>query len=963
MELTIDQALQQGIAAHKEGKLQDAERLYRAILKSQPNHPDANHNLGVLAVAVGKPLESMPLFKLALEANPKIEQFWLSYVDVLMRLEHFDEAKRVLVEAEQSGVSSDKLNALNQKLLVSVPNDTNKTADGQTLTEEREAQGLSSSAAPSQDQLNHLLGHFQAGRLEEAEELATLLTQQFPNHPFAWKVLGAVLQQTGRVNESLLSMQQSVGLSPQDAEAHSNLGVTLKELGRLDDAEASYREAIALKPDYAEAHSNLGVALKELGRLDDAEASYRKAIALKPDNAGAQYNLGNTLKELSRLDDAEASYREAIALKPDYAQAHYNLGITLQELGKLDGAEASYRKAIALTPDHAEAHSNLGVTLQELGRLDDAEASYRKVLALKPDYAEAHNNLGVTLKELGRLDDAEASYREAIALKPGYAEAHSNLGVTLKELGRLDDAEASYKEALALEPDYAEAHYNLGVTLQELGKLDDAEASYRQAIALKPDYAEAHSNLGSTLKGVGRLDDAEASYREAIALKPDFAGAHSNLGVTLEELGRLDDAEASHRKAIALKPDFAGAHSNLGNTLRELGRLDGAEASHRRAIALKPDFAEAQYNLGNTLLELGRLDEAEASYRQAIAADPDFAKAHHNLAIRKKFSSKDEQFSQMQALYRDPATSEKSRCHICFALAKAYEDLGEFARAFRLYAEGNALRKKELGYNKAQDKQLFESLKANGQQITYAVAPEIVAPECAPIFIVGMPRSGTTLVEQIISSHPLVTGAGELSFASQFGSSLAVGQAPVNAEALKTFREEYLNALKRCSEGNAVVTDKMPHNFRFLGLIFAALPEAKIIHVKRDPAAVCWANYTQYFVNDSLGYCYSLDDTLHYYELYQDLMEHWRLELPNRIYDLHYEVLTENQEEETRKLIAHLGLEWDDTCLSPQDNTRSVATASNVQVRQRVYQGSSEKWKRYEPYLNGALDSLGVDNQ
>ena len=317
----------------------------------------------------------------------------------------------------------------------------------------------------------------------------------------------------------------------------------------------------------------------------------------------------------------------------------------------------------------------------------------------------------------------------------------------------------------------------------------------------------------------------------------------------------------------------------------------------------------------------------------------------------------------MQILYRDPATSEKNRCRICFALAKAYEDLGEFARAFQLYAEGNALRKKELGYKRAQDKQLFESLKANYQQISDAAGPGIGAPEHAPIFIVGMPRSGTTLVEQIISSHPLVTGAGELPFISQFGGLLAVGQAPVSAEALTTFREKYLKVLKKRSEGNVACTDKMPQNFHFLGLITAALPEAKIIHVKRDPAAVCWANYTQYFVNDSLGYCYGLDDILHYHELYQDLMAYWHQALPNRIYDLNYEALTEHQEEETRKLIVHLGLGWDDVCLSPQDNARAVATASNAQVRQKVYKGSSEKWKRYRLYLNGALDNLSAGNQ
>ena len=229
MELTIDQALQQGIAAHKEGKLQDAESLYRAILQAQPNHPDANHNLGVLAVAVGKPLEAIPLFKLALETNPQIEQFWLSYIDALMKVERFDEAKRILAEGEKSGVSSEKLDALNQRLEGSGANDTNKTVKGLTLSEKRKkladkkkrkkrkVQSGLSSAEPSQDQINHLLGHYQAGRLEEAEVLATSITQQFPKHPFGWKVLGAVFQQMDRLSESLAPKQKAAELSPQDA--------------------------------------------------------------------------------------------------------------------------------------------------------------------------------------------------------------------------------------------------------------------------------------------------------------------------------------------------------------------------------------------------------------------------------------------------------------------------------------------------------------------------------------------------------------------------------------------------------------------------------------------------------------------------------------------------------------------------------------------------------------------------
>ncbi|MDA9671493.1 tetratricopeptide repeat protein, partial [bacterium] len=307
MELTVDQALQRGIAAHKEGRLQDAEGFYRVILQAQPKHPDANHNLGVLAVAVGKPLYALPLLKLALETNPQTVQFWLSYIGALIKVGRFVEAKRVLIEGEKSGVSEEKLDSFNQRLQGTLPNDPNKTAKGQPLAEKRKARGDPSSAEPSQDQLNQLLSYYQAGKQKEAEALATSLTQQFPKHPFGWKVLGAVLKKTGRLEDSLVTMLSAVKLSLPDAEAHSNLGITLKELGRLDEAEASYRQAIALTPDYAEAHNNLGNTLQELGRLDEAEASLKQAIALKPDFAEAHYNLGITLKELAKFDESISS--------------------------------------------------------------------------------------------------------------------------------------------------------------------------------------------------------------------------------------------------------------------------------------------------------------------------------------------------------------------------------------------------------------------------------------------------------------------------------------------------------------------------------------------------------------------------------------------------------------------------------------------------------------------------------
>jgi tetratricopeptide (TPR) repeat protein len=401
MELTIKQALQQGISAHKEGNLQEAERLYQAILQSQPAHADANHNLGVIAVSVSKVELALPLFKTALEANPKIEQFWLSYIDALIKEKQFDNAKQVLEQAKKQGLVGEKLNTLEAQ-----------------LSSDTQIQNVNS-GNPPQEQLSSLLECYQKGRFSDAENLAISITQEFPTNQFGWKVLGAVLKQTGRISASLVASQKSVQLVPQDAEAHYNLGNTLKELGRLDEAEACYTQAIGLKPDLVEAHCNLGSTLQELGRLDDAKASLIQAIALKPDYAEVHNNLGITLQEQGRLDDAKASYAQAIALKPDYAEAHSNLGNTLHELGRLEEAEASYTQAIALKPDFAKAHYNLGVTLQELGRLDDAKASLIQAIALKPDYALAHSKLGFTLTAMGSKESALRHFKRNLQLKRG----------------------------------------------------------------------------------------------------------------------------------------------------------------------------------------------------------------------------------------------------------------------------------------------------------------------------------------------------------------------------------------------------------------------------------------------------------------------------------------------------------------------------------------------------------------
>ena len=374
MNLTIDQALLEAVQAQQSGRLQDAERLYRAILERQPNHAEANHNLGVLAVGAGKPEQALPFLESALKANRNQGHFWISYINALLEARQAAEAGLMLTQGRRLGLKGDAVDRLEQKL----------------------AQ-LPHPQQPPQQDIESLFSEYKAGNLALAEQLARALTRQFPDHFFGWKVLGVIINQTGRIEESLQPMQQAVRLAPGDPEVHNNLGNTFQDLGQFTQAEASCREAIRLDPDFAQAHYNLSRALHVLARYAEAEASAREATRLKPDHVDAHINLGNALHELGRASEAERSYREAVRLKPGYAQAHSNLGNALRALGRLNEAESSHREAIRLDPGIAGAHINLGVLLQDQGRIAEAQASHSEAIRLKPGFKEALWNLSLCL--------------------------------------------------------------------------------------------------------------------------------------------------------------------------------------------------------------------------------------------------------------------------------------------------------------------------------------------------------------------------------------------------------------------------------------------------------------------------------------------------------------------------------------------------------------------------------------
>ena len=508
-------------------------------------------------------------------------------------------------------------------------------------------------------------------------------------------------------------------------------------------------------------------------------------------------------------------------------------------------------------------------------------------------------------------------------------------------------------------PNHEFAWKILSIVLKKTGKISESLIASEKLVEIKPQDALANYNLGNTYREIAKFSKAEESYKKAISLKPDFSEAYYNLGIVSKKNSKLEEAEKYYKQAIHLQPNFAEAYNNLGTVLEDLEKLNESEICYKKAIALKPNFAEVYNNLGTNLERQGKLKDAQMSYEKAVLINPGLTNAHRQLSLIKKFDSYDKQYHLLQKLYLDRNISDEQRCHINFSLAKIHDDLENFEKAFKHLSEGNRIKKKLLKYNIKKDIELFSQVKLNFQKIG-EISSRIKKNkiDLTPIFIIGMPRSGTTLVEQIISSHSKVTGLGELPFVSQFGYSITTGLVECNEETISKFRSDYLEKLGSLTDQNLIVTDKMPQNFLYTGLIAASFPEAKILHIKRNPAAVCWANYRQWFKSNDLGYSYSIDDIIEYHRLYEDLMKFWNYKLKNKIYKVNYEALTIHHEDEIKKLITYLGLSWEESCLSPEKNKRSVSTASNIQIRNKIFKGSSQKWKKYKPFLDGVLDSL-----
>ncbi len=711
---------------------------------------------------------------------------------------------------------------------------------------------------------------------------------------------------------------------------------------------------------------------KKQGKLKSAKASLAPSHGEPPqgqlDGLIARFNQ-RRLKEVVQQATAMA------AEFPSAAILYNILGAAHLGMRNLDEAIASFKKAVQVRPDFAEAHNNLGIALRDQNRLDEAVGSFGKALQIKPDFAEAHNNLGIALKDQNRLDEAIASFSKALRTRPGYAEAHSNLGVALQGQGHLDEAIASFNRAVQIKPYYAEAHNNLGIALKDQNRLEEAIASFGKALRIKPDYLEALNSLGLLLHDQGRFDEAIGSFSRALQIKPDDAEAHGNLGTALQAHGRMDEAIASFDRALQIKPDFAEVHYNLAVALMDLDRIEEAIASLDKALQFKPEFAMAHNNLCGLHEKRNNIEELERALEKAIVKcgdDSNILFRRAQLASRKK--QLELAVSYLNKIQTD-ALQPSLRAAYISLLGKTCDKLGRFEEAFFAFGKQNELTKASAEAKKFSADGYLGSIQMRKNAWTTDVRPNWAKPltgegPISPTFLVGFPRSGTTLLDTILRSHPEISVVEEKLMVTAMSTAFAQEQTIENLNALpaagvRSLRDAYFEELRLHlgpdDEGKLIV-DKLPLNTAHVGLIHRVFPDAKFILALRHPCDCVLSCFMQAFkLNEAMMNFLSLEQSARLYAVVMELLSAYRQKLDLDVHAVKYEDLVQDLEGTCKPLIRYLGLEWNDNLHNYQKTALErgvIHTPSYNQVIQPLYKQASGRWTNYRKQMEPVLPVL-----
>jgi tetratricopeptide (TPR) repeat protein len=663
---------------------------------------------------------------------------------------------------------------------------------------------------------------------------------------------------------------------------------------------------------------------------------------------------------------------------PSPADEAFTRALAALQTSQVDDAERFFKKALRLQPRHVPALNVYSILLTQGRRYEEAEQYITRAIRENATSDVSFYNYGVILKALKRPQEAIEQFNRALAIKGAVAETLNARGEAYFELERFAEARADFDQALVINPNFVEALVNRARALTETEEFEPGLKAADQALALRPANALAWLARGHLLNALKRTDEALDAFARALAIQPDLAEAWLGRGSSFVLLKRHQEALTAFDRLIAIKPDDTDAWHGYADSLFELGRTDEAMTAYQKAMALDPDHAPVHGSLGNLLMVLGRFDEANQIYRKAIELDPQTPGFYGGLVSTKKFTAED--VAAMEALAADESVnlSKRKRMVLDFTLGRAYEDNGDRRRAFQHLLAGNTAQRSLIDYDEAQMFRRFENM-AN------IFTPELIAAKSGagvnsprPIFIVGMPRSGSTLAEQILASHPAVEGAGEVqTFFHAMHEATGRAQNPqvsqgafpdfvpaLDGETIRSIGETYLTSIAKLAPSNKErITDKMLSNFWNVGLIHLVFPNAAILHTTRNPIDNCVSIFSLNF-KEVIPYAYDLAELGRFYMHCRGLMEHWHRVLPpGRVLDVQYEDTVADLEGQARRIVAHCGLPWDDRCLSFHKTERPVRTASLAQVRQPIYKSSVDRWRVYEEFLGPLLKELGIDAQ
>jgi tetratricopeptide (TPR) repeat protein len=672
------------------------------------------------------------------------------------------------------------------------------------------------------------------------------------------------------------------------------------------------------------------------GKLQEAEQLLRKVLQVQPENVYALHLLGCIAHQAQQPAIAIKLIERAIELQPDNGLFLRNVAEMYRQQGDTQTAINKGIKAIALDPDSATALSNLGIAYFDLKDYPQAIDYQQRALKIDPQLVTALNNLGSIYRAQKNTSLSIDYYQRAIASNPNHAETLNNLGAVYTE----------------------QSDPELGLELLS------------KAVQLNPRYAEAQRNLGTCYLMLEKLPEAQTAFNNALTLKADFSEALLGLASIEQEVKNYAKAQQLIEKTIAIDNNSSTSHIQLAGLLNIMGYPDRAKASYQQALTLEPDSTTAMVGLAQVLTEQGEIKDAEQWLHQALELDPEALAPRISLAQLKKVAVGDKNFiSLIDEAKKIDENSKTKAIGLNFALGKCHDDIGEYQQGFSHFMKACQLKRQKINYSQSDNTLATLNIISNFNDELISQLSGHGNPSSKPIFVLGMPRSGTTLTEQIIASHPDCYGAGEL---ADLGNLInAIGTAnnanahypqnitEIKPEQLASLGQQYVNGLSTRKPDAKHITDKMPSNYFFLGMIHLMLPNAKIIHVKRNPIDTCISNFSKLFKHGQ-HFSYDLKELGLYYRDYHNLMNHWRTVLPEgTFYEISYEKLVENTESEARALINYCGLPWDENCLQFHNHTRSVRTASVTQVRQPIYKSSVQRWRHYEEYIQPLLSALG----